>query len=131
MRPRSKRVWIAVHFWTNTLGKGMDLLITQLWFKLYNYYFSIKMALASNNQWRLICHLTNRTKEWLNIPPPLRGRGKTPPPPSKYPGCDSKFDSEVLVMLELWGMRSTPTLPLLPVPLWPWMVVPDRTLSMR
>ena len=33
-------------------------------------------------------------------------------------------------MLELWGMRSTPSLLLLPDPLWPGMVVPDRFLSM-
>ena len=29
-------------------------------------------------------------------------------------------------MLELWGMRSTPSLPLLPGPLWPRVVAPDK-----
>ncbi len=29
-------------------------------------------------------------------------------------------------MLELWGMRSTPLLPLLPGPLWPGEVAPDK-----
>ena len=29
-------------------------------------------------------------------------------------------------MLELWGMRSTPSLPLLPGPLWPGVVAPDK-----
>ncbi len=33
-------------------------------------------------------------------------------------------------MLELWGMWSTPSLPLLPDPLWPREVAPDRVLSM-
>ena len=33
-------------------------------------------------------------------------------------------------MLELWGMRSTALLPLLPGPLWPGVVAPDRALSM-
>ena len=33
-------------------------------------------------------------------------------------------------MLELWGMQSTPSLPLLPGPLWSGMVAPDRALSM-
>ena len=33
-------------------------------------------------------------------------------------------------MLELWGMWSTPLLPLLPGPLWPRMVAPDWALSM-
>ena len=29
-------------------------------------------------------------------------------------------------MLELWGMRSTPSLPSLPGPLWPGVVAPDK-----
>ena len=33
-------------------------------------------------------------------------------------------------MLELWGMQSTPSLPLLPGPLWPEVVAPIRVLSM-
>ena len=35
-------------------------------------------------------------------------------------------DGEVPVMLELWGMRSTPSLPLLQGPLWPGMVASDK-----
>ena len=31
--------------------------------------------------------------------------------------------------LEIWGMWSTPLLPLLPSPLWPEVVAPDRVLS--
>ena len=51
--------------------------------------------------------------------------------PNEYPGYDTKqYDGEVPVMLELWGMQSTPLLPLLPGPLWPGMVVPDRAQSM-
>ena len=33
-------------------------------------------------------------------------------------------------MLELWGMRSTSSLPSLPGPFWPGVVAPDRVLSM-
>ena len=33
-------------------------------------------------------------------------------------------------MLELWGMRGTPSLQSLPGPLWPRGVVPDRVLFM-
>ena len=33
---------------------------------------------------------------------------------------------EVPAVLELWGMRSTPLLPLLPSPLWPGVVASDR-----
>ena len=33
-------------------------------------------------------------------------------------------------ILELWGMWSTPSLPMLAGPLWPGVVAPDRVLSM-
>ena len=33
-------------------------------------------------------------------------------------------------MLELWGMQCTPSLPSLPGPRWPGVVVLDRVLSM-
>ena len=39
-------------------------------------------------------------------------------------------DGETPLMLELWGMWSTPSWLLLPGPLWPGMVAPDRALSM-
>ena len=46
-------------------------------------------------------------------------------------GYDTKqSDGEVPVMLGLWGMCSTPSLPLLPGPLWPDLVAPDKALSM-
>ena len=38
-------------------------------------------------------------------------------------------DAEAPVMLELWGMQSTPSLPSLPSPLLPGVVAPDRVLS--
>ena len=51
--------------------------------------------------------------------------------PNECPGYDTKqSDGEVPVLLELWGMQSTPSLPLLPGPLWPGVVAPNRTLSM-
>ena len=47
------------------------------------------------------------------------------------PGYDTKqSDGEVPVMLELWEMRNTPSLPSLPGPLWPEVVAPDRVLPM-
>ena len=50
---------------------------------------------------------------------------------NECPGYDTKqSDGEVTAVLELWGMRSTPSLPSLPGPLWPGVVVPDRVLSM-
>ena len=51
--------------------------------------------------------------------------------PNECPGYDTKqSDGEALIMLEIWGMQITPSLPLLPSPLWPRVVVPDRVLSM-
>ena len=51
--------------------------------------------------------------------------------PNKCSGYDTKrSDGIVPIMLELWGMRSTPSLPSLPGPLWPGMVAPDWVLSM-
>ena len=50
--------------------------------------------------------------------------------PNECPRYDTKqSDGEVPVMLRLWGMQSTTLLPLLPGPLWPGMVAPDRVLS--
>ena len=50
---------------------------------------------------------------------------------NECPVYDTKqSDGEVPVMLQLWGMRSTSSLPLLPGPLFPGMVAPDRALFM-
>ena len=52
-------------------------------------------------------------------------------PPNECPGYDTKqSDGEVPVILGLWGIRSTPSLPLLPGPLWPGVAAPDRALFM-
>ena len=52
------------------------------------------------------------------------------PPPSECPVYDTKeSDGELPVILELWGMRNTPSLPLLPGPLWPGVMAPGRVLS--
>ena len=48
-------------------------------------------------------------------------------PPNECPEYDTKqSDGEVPAMLELWGMRSTPSFQLLPGPLWPGVVAPDK-----
>ena len=50
-------------------------------------------------------------------------------PPQGCPGYDTKqSDSEVPVMLELWRMWCTPSLPSLPCPFWPGVVVTNRPL---
>ena len=49
------------------------------------------------------------------------------PPPQRVSWYDTKqSDGKVPVMLELWGMQSTPLLPSLPGPLWPGVVAPDK-----
>ena len=53
------------------------------------------------------------------------------PPPNECPRYDIKqSDGEALVMLEFWGMQSTPSLPVLPGSLWAGVVPPDRVLCM-
>ena len=51
-------------------------------------------------------------------------------PPTHTNKCieyDTKqSDGEVPLMLGLWGMRRTPSLPSLPGPLWPGVVAPDN-----
>ena len=56
---------------------------------------------------------------------PILQNGKTQP--HECPRYDTKqSDSKVPVMLELWEVQSTPSLPLLPDPLWSGVVAPDR-----
>ena len=52
------------------------------------------------------------------------------PPHIRVPRYKTKqSDAEAPVMLELWVMRSTHSLPSLPDPLYPGLVAPDRVLS--
>ena len=50
--------------------------------------------------------------------------------PRAPPYGTKQSDGEVPVMLGLWRIWSSPSLPLLPGPLWPGMVAPDRALPM-
>ena len=53
------------------------------------------------------------------------------PPPNECPEYDTKqSDGAIPVMLEHWGMQSTPSLPLFPGPFRFGMVALDRALSM-
>ena len=63
--------------------------------------------------------------------PICRGVKKKKNTSNECAGYDTKqSDGEVSVMLELWGMQRTPSLPLLPGPLWPRIEAPDRVQSM-
>ena len=48
-----------VHFQANTLGKGMNPLIYQLWVELYYCCSSKKITFALDHPQRLICHYNN------------------------------------------------------------------------
>ena len=64
-----------------------------------------------------------------NTPTASLQRSKTPP--RRVRRCDVKqYNDEAPVMLEFWGMQSTPSLLPLPGPLWPRMVLPERVESM-
>ena len=51
------------------------------------------------------------------------------PPLSECPGYDTKQSDDMALSLEFWGMWSTLSLPLLPGPLLPGVVTPERILS--
>ena len=64
-----------------------------------------------------------------NTPTAYLQKGKTSP--NECPGYDPKHsDRRAPVMLELWGMQSTPLLPSFPGLLWAGVVTTDRVLSM-
>ena len=57
-------------------------------------------------------------------------RGVRPLPNECLEYDTKQSDGEASVMLELWGMQSTPSVPSLPGPLWPKVVARDRVLFM-
>ena len=60
----------------------------------------------------------------------ISAEGQAPPPHYECPGYDTKQSDGEAPVQELWGMGSTPSLPLLPGPLWFGMVAPDSVVSM-
>ena len=91
--------------------------------------FSLSLSLFMSLSLSLSLSLSCSVSWGCRIHRPLLSRGVTPP--NECPGYDTKqSDGEVPVMQGFWDMRSTPSLPLLPGPLWPGVVVSDRALSM-
>ena len=87
-----------------------------------------KLNYLKSNCLTFNCVLPSRLGLLNTLTAPLQ-RGKTPP--HECPRYDTKqSDGEVPVMLGPWGIWSALSLPLLPGPLWPGMVAPDRVLSM-
>ena len=56
-------------------------------------------------------------------------RGVTPTG-KECPGYDIKQSDGEALVLKLWGMWRTPSVPLLSGPLWPGVVAPDRVIPM-
>ena len=50
--------------------------------------------------------------------------------PKKYLGYEIKPSNGEAPAVEIWGIHSAPSLPLLQAPFWPAVVGPDRVLSM-
>ena len=67
--------------------------------------------------------------ELKNTPTVSLQRGKTFPTSALDMTLNNLMVSAP-VILELWGMQSIRSLPSLPAPLWPKVVVPDRVLSL-
>ena len=97
--------------------------------------YSIQWHINKTNfvEEQLYYYLSNSWEGQLNwlgqskTPFALLQRGKTPP--KRSPRYDSE-PSNGEVILDLWGMQITPSLPLLLDPLWPRLVVPVRVRSM-
>ena len=118
-------------FNTNNCIQHYSFVCTQLNDSKY-YYVSLTIQLNMRHLFSYIFHKALAQYGWgcrihrLH----LCGGVRFPPAMSVLDMTLNILMGEAPVMLELWGMRSTPTLPLLPGRLWPRMVAPDRALSM-
>ena len=94
--------------------------------KLGSYVCTLRQALSSIycQYFIWLSQLGLQNALWLHLSREVRH-------PNECPDYDTrKFDGEAPVMLELWGMWSTSSLPSLPGPLWAGVVASDRVLSM-
>ena len=100
-------IFIQSHKYTST--KQDYLQSIYLWNKIVCLILSCILTLHLNCPVTMGCRI-----HWLQLDTP----------PNKCPWYDTKqSDGEVPAMLEFWGMQSTPSLPLLPGPLWPSVVL--------
>ena len=105
------------------LKEGKEWKISVL-FILFMWWYSVVFRLVFGKT-LIFCWL-----EWQNTPITSLQSGKTSPL-NKSPGHDTKqSDGEAPVVLELWEMQNTPSLPSFLGPLCPRVVAPDRALSM-
>ena len=71
-----------------------------------------------------------KNQDWKNVTVETKNKILLYIPTANITELNKPSDGEVPVMLGLWGMQRTSSLPLLPGPLWPEMVAPDRALFM-
>ena len=119
-------------FISKCCGHFTSRYIHSLWWYKKNWMeLELSASFGRDSYWMILNafqSLPSRLGLW-NTPTAYLQRSKTPA--NEGPGYNSKqSDSEVPVMQELWGMRSTPSLPSLPGPLWLGVVVSERFLSM-
>ena len=74
------------------------------------------------------CFDINSVDSLKNTPAASLQMGETPT--NECPGYDTKRYDDEASDTGVWGMRSTPSLTLLPGPLWPRRIASDRALSM-
>ena len=104
-----------------------------MFLKFYSYFISIfwwlKFSGKNFTKNNILHQTTNKfTVSWGSRIRRLHfWKGKEPPPNECY-GYDTKPSDGAAPALELQGMWSTPSLPLLSVFLWPFLVVHFRAL---
>ena len=106
--------------------KISDILLYRIKWMYVHMIVKTLSSLLNNDKWRQIKQYSFPVSWGCRIHRLLLYRGLRPPT-HKY---SKQSDGEIPVMPELWGMRTTPSLPSLPAPLWPGVVAPDRVISM-
>ena len=123
-----------------------EYIFKKIFFQLWFHYWFLSL-LAYQPSWVIWCHIyscrkivvvlfnsinQNGVVSWgCRINRLHLFRGVRPPGPMSVLIYDTKqSDGDAPVMLELWGIQSTPLLLLLPGPPWPEMLAPDWVLSM-
>ena len=106
--------------WTRLIAFHKAIIrLGMVWIQL----FSLQLWVNSRADWFLQLCWGNESKNWPWVISCLSsGVGK-------YGYYIKKYDGESLVMLELWGKRSTSLLPSLTGPLWSEVIAPERVLS--
>ena len=104
----SSNYWYLIIIYLPSVIWFQVIIDTQLWFIYIQLYCPVSLD----------CRI-----HWLNLCRVVRL-------PIECPAYDTKqSNGEIPVMPELWGMWNTASLPLLPSPLWPRVVAPERVLS--